>query len=337
MIAVVCVVMMRSGPRDGVSVATPAPAVEEKTPVEEGAPALPPETAPEPPKAMQSLLAGVLDNAEGGKNLPSAPFWAVVEKTELYSKFMGFLERNPTIYAKWMADWDTAQRETFEESLWHLHNENCHWTHTALHRTSRILVILKRDFNESLACDAAEPRVRRFMAVAEDGSPAEKQELADALTQFCRDYAEGREADLGNSVPVLAAQLDPDGRTLPIIVSAAERKIEEYEAEVRQDALDAETLGLPKPNRALPSDCRAVAYACRSILDRCLTDAEVRRNMKPAQTGLLREYAHFIEDNGIAGSQDLTMDTVFPLIDYARRLNELGPLTSSTAASPEES
>ena len=138
--------MMRSGPRDGVPIATPAPAVEEKTPVEEAAPVLSPDAVPEAPKAMQSLLAKVLDDGEGGEALPSSPFWTVVENTQVYKKFTGYLERNPTRYAKWQADWDTAQRETFEESLRHIHDEDCHWAHRALGLTSQIPILLERDF-----------------------------------------------------------------------------------------------------------------------------------------------------------------------------------------------
>ncbi len=278
-----------------------------------------PQAAAETPQTFLNILAGILDKPEAGQ-YPSAPFWELVEDERMYIRFQAYLDRNPEVRARWQAEWDEAQRESLEESLRHLHDENNKWIDHALMLTPSMQEY--DDYIQLLAINAVEPRTLKLLAIAENGSSAEKQVLSDTLTQFCQTYADRQEGDIRDPVPILAAQLDPDGRTLSTLVAAAERKVQTYEESVRWDKAEDRRLGLPSGYMP-PQDCQGVAYAGKTLLDRFLREPELRQGLNPAQLALLRQYEHFTEDNGLTGPEDFNMDAVMPLIDYARRLQEL--------------
>ena len=257
-----------------------------------------PQAAAETPQTFLNILAGILDKPEAGQ-YPSAPFWELVEDERMYIRFQAYLDRDPDARARWQAEWDEAQRESLEESLRHLHDENCKWTLQALSQSPSMQEY--DDYIQLLAVNAVEPRTLKLLAIAENGSSAEKQVLSDTLTQFCQAYADRKEGDIADSLPVLAAQLDPDGRTLSTLVAAAERKVQTYEAHVLWERAEGLKHGLPSGYMP-PQDCQGVAYAGKTLLDRFLREPELRQGLNPAQLALLRQYEHFTEDNGLTGA-----------------------------------
>ncbi len=302
---------------------------------------------------LEDLLAGLLGEPDANGKYPSAPLWTSIEDTRAYAKFLRLFERNPELRERWLAEWDKAQRETLDETLDVLHNDpgvvlekdpatgETVVVRTPSYRNPLFDIVRLKDrpgFIDHLACTAGDPRVQKLMAIAENGSPSEKAELTDSLGRFCQNYAERKEGDIYDPVPVLAAQLDPDGRTLPTLVAAAERKIEEYEELVRCTQQRQRAAGRQeRPASSFPpQDCRGVAYACNTLLDRYLREKALRTRLNPAQMGVLREYARFAQENDILGEGDPRFATVMPVIDYARRLNELATPVQQPESVPDK-
>ncbi len=295
---------------------TPAPPVDAAPPAVET-----PQANAETPQTFLNILAGILDKPEAAQ-YPSAPFWELVEDERMYKKFQGYLDRDPDARARWQAEWDEAQRESLEESLRHLHDENLNWFGHALMLSPSLREL--DDYIELLAVNAVEPRTLKLLAIAENGSSAEKQVLSDTLTQFCQAYADRKEAEILDPVPILAAQLDPDGSTLSTLVAAAERRLDDWDRNQQLREEHERKNGLPVSARIPPTHgSKGVAYAGKTLLDRFLREPELRQGLNPAQLALLRQYEHFTEDNGLTGPEDFNLDAVMPLIDYARRLQEL--------------